>query len=351
MPDLSEYEPQCPLPTRSQDTILLAHGGGGRLMHMLLHRVFYERFDNPHLRREHDGAVLPRPAGRLAMTTDSYVVRPLFFPGGDIGRLAVYGTINDLAMCGARPLYLSAGFILEEGLPMATLERVATSMAQAAETTGVTLVTGDTKVVDKGKGDGMYINTSGIGVVPDRVTVGPGFVRPGHKLVLSGDLGNHGIAVLSVREGLGFEGAIESDAAPLHEVVADLIDHGVAPSCLRDLTRGGLASALNEIALAANVSVTLEECQIAVRESVRGACELLGLDPLYVANEGRFVVMVPPEQAEATVNILRSHEVSAEARIVGEVTAQDAAPVLLRTVFGTTRILDLLSGEQMPRIC
>ncbi len=346
-----EVQLECAVPTSGTDRVLLAHGGGGRLMQGLIHRVFHERFDNPHLRREHDGAVLPRPAGRLAMTTDSYVVRPLFFPGGDIGRLAVYGTVNDLAMCGARPLYLSVGFILEEGLPMDTLKRVAASMARAAETTGVMLVTGDTKVVDKGKGDGMYINTTGIGVVPDGVSVNPQSVRPGHKLVLSGDLGNHGIAVLSVREGLAFDGGIESDAAPLHGVVADLLDHGITPSCLRDLTRGGLASALNEIASKANVSVVLDEFEIPVSESVRGACELLGLDPLYVANEGRFVAMVPAHQADATVGVLRSHAVSAEARVVGEVTAEYAAPVLLRTTFGTTRILDLLSGEQMPRIC
>ncbi len=345
------FQMQCPAPSAKQDTILLAHGGGGRLMQALIHRVFYEQFDNPHLRREHDGAVLPRPAGRLAMTTDSYVVRPLVFPGGDIGRLAVYGTINDLAMCGARPLYLSAGFILEEGLPMETLERVAASMARAAETSGVMLVTGDTKVVDQGKGDGLYINTTGIGVVPDEVTVGPQAVRPGHKVVLSGDLGNHGIAVMSVREGLAFDGGIESDAAPLHEVVADLIAQGIALSCLRDLTRGGLASALNEIARTANVTMVLHESEVPVREPVRGACEILGLDPLYVANEGRFVAVVPPEHADVTVEILRSHAVSAEARVVGEVTAEDTAPVLLRTTFGTTRILDLLSGEQMPRIC
>lgn len=346
-----EFQLECPTPPSGADRILLAHGGGGRLMRRLIQRVFYERFDNPHLRQEHDGAVLPWTGGRLAMTTDSYVVRPLFFPGGDIGRLAVYGTINDLAMCGARPLHLSVGFILEEGLPMETLERVAASMAEAAETTGVTLVTGDTKVVDKGKGDGMYINTTGIGVVPEGVTVGPQSVRPGHKLVLSGDVGSHGVAVLSVREGLAFKGEIESDAAPLHEVVADLIDHGIPPPCLRDLTRGGLASALNEIACKANVSMALHESEIPVRECVRGACELLGLDPLYVANEGRFVAVVPPDRAEATVEILRAHAVSSEARVVGEVTAQDAAPVLLRTTFGTTRILDLLSGEQMPRIC
>lgn len=346
-----EFRLECPAPTSGTDRVLLAHGGGGRLMQALIHRVFYERFDNPYLRCEHDGAVLPRPAGRLAMTTDSYVVRPLFFPGGDIGRLAVYGTVNDLAMCGARPMHLSAGFILEEGLPMETLERVVASMAEAARTAAVTLVTGDTKVVDKGTGDGLYINTTGIGVVPDGVTVGPQSVRPGDRVVLSGDLGNHGVAVLSVRDGLAFQGDIESDAAPLHEVVADLLDHGIAPSCLRDLTRGGLASALNEIAARADLSVRLDEGAIPVRDSVRGACELLGLDPLYVANEGRFVAMVPPDRADATVEILRSHAVSAEARVVGEVTRQDLAPVVLRTTFGTTRILDLLSGEQMPRIC
>lgn len=351
MSEEHDYQPRCPLPAASGDRIVLAHGGGGRMTRDLIRKVMYGSFGNPLLRDAHDGAVLPLPGARLAFTTDSYVVRPLFFPGGDIGRLAVYGTVNDLAMCGAKPRYLSVGFILEEGLPLETLERIVHSMAEAARATEVSLVTGDTKVVDRGKGDGVYVNTSGVGVIPDGVAVGPRRVRPGDRVILSGSLGAHGIAVLSVREGVQFGGGIESDLAPLHGAVARLLGRTRTVTCLRDLTRGGLASALNEIAEAAELSISVDEAETPVREGVRGACELLGLDPFYVANEGRFVAFVPPEQADAAVAALRTHPVSAEARVIGEVTPRRAAPVLLRTAFGTSRVLDLLSGEQMPRIC
>jgi hydrogenase expression/formation protein HypE len=275
----------------------------------------------------------------------------LFFPGGDIGSLAVHGTINDLAMCGAVPLYLSAGFILEEGLPMETLQRIVDSMAQAARDSGVSIVTGDTKVVDKGKGDGVFINTAGIGVVPSGVTIGPQRVVPGDAILVSGDLGSHGVAVLSVRESMSFTGDIASDSAPLHRVVADLIADGIEIHCLRDLTRGGLASALNEIASAAGVKLSIDERAIPVHSEVQGACEVLGLDPLYVANEGRFVAFVPKAQADRAVAIMRSHAVATEAVRVGEVNGHESPIVVLKTVLGTHRILDLLSGEQLPRIC
>jgi len=340
----------CSVPVRSA-TVQLAHGGGGRLMQELIRDVFVRAFDNPMLAQLHDGAVFPVEQGALAFTTDSYVVSPLFFPGGDIGSLAVHGTINDLAMCGAMPLYLSAGFILEEGLSMETLRNVVDSMAKAAKEAGVRVVTGDTKVVDRGKSDGIFINTAGVGVMPPGIRIGPQEVKAGDAILLSGDLGSHGLAVMSVREGLRFTSEIESDAAPLHRVVRDLLESGVPVHCLRDLTRGGLASALNELAVGANAGMTIEEPLIPVRESVRGACELLGLDPLYVANEGRFIAFVPESHVDEALAAMRRHKVAHQAVRIGTVT-EDCPPIVgLRTVLGTHRILDLLSGEQLPRIC
>lgn len=345
------FEPACPVPASKMKTVQLAHGGGGRLMQELIQEVFVRAFDNAMLAPLHDGATWPVEKGTLAFTTDSYVVRPLFFPGGDIGSLAVHGTINDLAMCGAKPLYLSAGFILEEGLSLDVLRQVVNSMAKAAQEAGVSIVTGDTKVVDRGKGDGIFINTTGVGLVPSGVRVMPTLIRPGDAILVSGDLGSHGVAVLSVREGLTFAGDVTSDSAPLHDVVGDLIGSGIDIHCLRDLTRGGLASALNELAVAAKVGMAIEEPAVPVLEPVRGACELLGLDPLYVANEGRFVAMVPEAQAEAALSVMRRHSVSGRAVRIGRVTERHSPPVVLRTVLGTHRILDLLSGEQLPRIC
>jgi hydrogenase expression/formation protein HypE len=341
---------QCPLPV-SGDRVLLGHGGGGRLMQDLIREIFLRSFDNALLRQLHDGATFPVKAGTLAFTTDSYVVSPLIFPGGDIGSLAVHGTINDLAMCGATPLYLSAGFILEEGFSMETLRKVVESMAKAAEAAGVQVVTGDTKVVDRGKGDGIFINTAGIGVVPAGIRIGSQEVQPGDHILLSGDLGSHGLAVMSVREGLRFTGDIQSDSTPLHRAVADLMDSEADVHCLRDLTRGGLASALNELAAGANVGMTIEERLIPVRESVRGACELLGLDPLYVANEGRFVAFVPETHVEAALAAMRRHTAARQAIRIGTVTEENPPLVILQTVLGTHRILDMLSGEQLPRIC
>ena len=349
--DNKPFEPACPLPISAKKPVQLAHGGGGRLMQELIQDVFVRAFHNPMLAPLHDGATWPVEKGTLAFTTDSYVVHPLFFPGGDIGSLAVNGTINDLAMCGAKPLYLSAGFILEEGLSMEVLQRVVNSMAEAARVAGVPIVTGDTKVVDRGKGDGIFINTAGVGLVPDGVRVLPTLIQPGDAILVSGDLGSHGVAVLSVREGLTFEGDIKSDSAPLHRIVDDLIESGIEIHCLRDLTRGGLASVLNELAVAAKVGMMVDEPVIPVSEPVRGACELLGLDPLYVANEGRFVALVPAPQAEAALAVMRRHKAASLAAHIGVVTDRDPPMVILQTVIGTHRVLDLLSGEQLPRIC
>ncbi len=346
-----EFTLQCPIPISDYPHILLAHGGGGRLMRQLIEKLFIPAFANPVLNARHDGALLQLGGVRLAFTTDSFVVHPLFFPGGDIGSLAVYGTVNDLAMCGARPLYLSAGFILEEGLSMETLWRIVQSMRRAAEVAGVQLVTGDTKVVDRGKGDGVFINTSGIGVIEHDVSIAPGNVRPGDVVLINGDIGRHGIAIMAVREGLAFETTIESDSAPLSDLVLRLLDAGVEVHCLRDLTRGGLASAVIEIAGAAQVHVQLDEGAIPVREEVQGACEILGLDPLYVANEGRFVAFVAPSDAERALAILRAHPLGAEASIIGQVAERPAGTVTIRSRIGASRIVDMLSGEQLPRIC
>ncbi len=344
------HGPSCPLPILEYPQILLAHGGGGKLMHQLI-EIFGAAFTNKYLDERHDGARFTLNGKTLAFTTDSYVVRPLFFPGGDIGKLAIYGTVNDLAMCGARPLYLSAGFILEEGLPMETLWRVVQSMREAAQTAQVQIVTGDTKVVDKGKGDGVFINTAGIGIVEHDLAITPKSVRPGDCVLLNGDVGRHGIAIMAVREGLAFESEIESDCAPLADVVMQLIRERIEMHCLRDLTRGGLASALNEIAQAARVHISIDESAVPVREDVQGACEILGLDPLYVANEGRFIAFVAPSDAERALEIVQAHSPEKNAALIGHVSEEPAGLVTLKSRIGAQRILDMLSGEQLPRIC
>jgi len=320
-------------------------------MHQLLEKVFLPAFGNDSQNGRHDSAVLSMTDKRIAFTTDSYVVRPIVFPGGDIGSLAVHGTVNDLAMSGARPLYLSAGFILEEGLPMETLWQVVCSMRDAARRCGVQIVTGDTKVVDKGKGDGLFINTAGIGVLEHSLLIAPESVRPGDAVLVSGDLGRHGMAIMSVREGLEFQGTIESDSAPLAALIMELIATGVEIRCLRDLTRGGLASALNEIAEAARVRIVVEERCIPVREDVHAACEVLGLDPLHVACEGRFVAFVSASDAERALHIMRAHESGSGAAIVGTVQGESPSLVILKSALGVSRILDMPSGEQLPRIC
>src|SRR5664279_907699 len=341
-----EFTVSCPVPITATPTVQMAHGSGGTIMHRLLDSVFLPAFANAALMAQHDSSALTINGTRLAFTTDSFVVRPLFFPGGDIGTLAINGTVNDLAMSGARPLYLSAGFILEEGLPLETLQRVVDSMQCAAEAAGVLIVTGDTKVVDKGKGDGLYINTAGIGVIEHNLTINPQSVHPGDAIILSGDVGRHGMAVMAVREGLEFESQIESDCAPLAAPVLSLLEAGIRVHCLRDLTRGGLASALVEIAQAAGLHIHIDEDAVPVCEDVRGACEILGLDPLYVANEGRFIAFVSTQAATETLAILGD-----QARQIGVVSQSDDCLVTLKSTIGATRILDMLSGEQLPRIC
>jgi len=341
---------ECPVPFAEFGFVLMAHGGGGRLMHDLLSRMIVPGFRNVELERGHDGAVLDAPAGRIAFTTDSYVVRPLFFPGGDIGKLAVCGTVNDLAMCGARPLALSAGFILEEGFALESLRVVLGSMQRAAEEAGVSIVTGDTKVVDRGKGDGIFINTAGMGEVMTERLIGPAAVRAGDAIVVSGDLGRHGVAVLSAREGIAFETELESDCGLLLAPVMGLLEAGVEVHCLRDLTRGGLASALVEIAQGSGLRLEVEEERIGVCDEVRGACEMLGLDAMYLANEGRFVAFVPGDEAERACAVLRGFGVSAGACVVGRVT-EGSPLVTMKTGYGTSRLVEMFSGEQLPRIC
>lgn len=356
--------PVCPIPLSDYPTVQLAHGGGGRLSQKLIEGMFVPAFDNPALAALGDGALLPFAelaagvgasdlnGGRLAISTDSFVVRPLFFPGGDIGSLAVHGTVNDVSMCGARPLAITAGFILEEGFSMEELWRVVSSMRQAAADAGVSVVTGDTKVVDRGKGDGVYINTTGVGVVPAGVEVGPARARPGDVVVINGPIAEHGIAIMSVREGLEFETAVESDSAALHRLVGDLLDGlGPAVHVLRDPTRGGLASALNEIAGQAGVGVRLDERSLPLAEQVRGACEILGFDPLYVANEGKCLAIVERDRAEEAVAIMERHPEGRGATVIGEVVEEHPGTVVLRSGIGGERVVDMLSGEQLPRIC
>lgn len=349
----------CPTPLKPIERIVLGHGSGGRLSAELLRDVILPLFSNPILDRLDDQAILEIGGARVAFSTDSFVVKPLFFAGGDIGSLAVHGTVNDLAMGGAKPLFLSAGFILEEGFPSADLKRIVASMARAAAEAGVAIVTGDTKVVEKGKGDGLFINTTGIGIVPEGVRLSANQARPGDRVILSGTIGDHGIAILAQREGLEFETEIVSDSAALHELVEAML--GASPDvrdairCLRDPTRGGLSSTLNEIAGQSQVSIQIEETAIPIREQVRGACELLGLDPLYVANEGKLVAIVAPEAAEAILAAMRGHRLGTDATVIGTVGASNgksrAGTVTMKSAFGSTRIVDLLAGDQLPRIC
>jgi hydrogenase expression/formation protein HypE len=351
MNDNPEFQPACPTPIGQYERIVMAHGGGGRLMQQLLEKLVQPAFANPYLAARHDSAVFEQGGQRYAFTTDSYVVKPLFFPGGDIGKLSVCGTLNDLAMAGARPLFLSAGLIIEEGFPVADLQRVLDSMAETARAAGVFIVTGDTKVVDRGKGDGIYINTAGLGLIDHGAAIAPASVRPGDAVLLNGDIGRHGIAIMAQREGLAFETTIESDCADLSGLVRTLLEAGLEIHCLRDLTRGGLASALIEIAQAAGVSLEIRETAVPVREDVQGACEILGFDPFYVANEGRCVAFLPEDQAERALAILRGHPLGGNAAIIGRVAGPSGGAVHLRTALGVNRVLDLLSGEQLPRIC
>jgi hydrogenase expression/formation protein HypE len=347
----------CPMPKSRYDHILLGHGSGGQLTADLIQRLFVPGFGNDVLAALEDQATLSLSSGngvklpRLAFTTDSFVVRPLFFPGGDIGRLAVHGTVNDLAVGGARPLFLSAAFILEEGLPLADLQRIVASMRQACAEAHVSLVTGDTKVVDKGKGDGVFITTSGIGLVPEDRSLSIHAARPGDRILVSGTLGDHGIAIMSVREGLEFETVLESDSAPLTGLAQAILEVCPGTRCMRDPTRGGLSSALNELAAASRVGVELDEAAIPLRPEVRGACEMLGLDPLYVANEGKLIAVVPPENAGRVLEAMRAHPLGRNAALIGTVVAGHPGMVILRSRVGGERVVTLLTGEQLPRIC
>jgi hydrogenase expression/formation protein HypE len=320
-------------------------------MRNLIEKVFLRYLSNPVLETLHDGAMMDFPQGRIAFTTDSYVIHPLFFPGGDIGKLSVCGTVNDLAMCGAEPLYLSLGLIIEEGFPVEQLEKIVASIHSTAESAGVKIVTGDTKVVDKGKGDGIYINTAGIGVLPEGIEILPSRIKEGDAIILSGDIGRHGIAIMSAREGLSFETTIESDCASLAGLVKELIDAGVEIHCMRDLTRGGLGSALVEIAESSHKDIKIIEDKIPVNPQVQGACEILGLEPLFVANEGRFICILPESEAKTALNIFHSHPLGENAKIIGEVSGVGEGIVSLKTILGVGRLIDMPSGEQLPRIC
>lgn len=340
----------CPVPGSNYDKIVLAHGGGGKLTNNLIEKVLLKELDNPWLRQMHDGATLD-VGNKIAFTTDSFVVKPIFFPGGNIGELAIYGTVNDLVCCGATPRFISLGLILEEGLDMNQFQEIVHSIGDAARRAGVYVVTGDTKVVEKGKGDQIFINTTGIGEVLPDLTIHHSQIKVGDKIIINGSIAEHGIAIISSREGLKFETTIKSDCAPLNGLLNDIYKTTKNIHLMRDPTRGGLASSLNEIAKAANVGITLWETEIPILEEVKGACEMLGFDPLYVANEGKILYFVSSEDAEIVLKTLRKNPLGANAAIIGEVTANDAPLVKLRTVIGSHRIVDMISGEQLPRIC
>lgn len=333
----------------TDDRIILAHGSGGRLSHQLVHDVFQAAFDNSWLNQMGDAAVLPGEPGRLAMTTDSFVVSPLFFRGGDIGKLAVCGTVNDLAVSGAEPRYLTAGFIIEEGFLLDELVRIARSMAETAGQAGVSLVAGDTKVVERGAVDKLYINTTGVGFVPDEREINPVQIKPGDKIIVSGMLGDHGIAIMSEREGLSFNSPVSSDCAPLNGFIQSFIMPGV--KCMRDPTRGGLATTLNELAVQAGVTMIVEEERIPIQPAVSGACGMLGLDPLYLANEGKVIVLAAPEVEMQVLEKMQKHPLGVRARTIGSVVTGNPGLVLLETVLGSKRILAMLEGEHLPRIC
>ena len=349
-PDFSSWS--CPLPLEGYPTIVMGHGGGGKLGNELVEHLFLPAFRNPALENLGDAAVLELGSGRLAMSTDSFVVQPLFFPGGSIGELAVNGTVNDLAVSGAEPKFLSASFILEEGFPLAQLAAIVKAMAEAAATAGVKIVTGDTKVVERGHGDGCYINTAGVGLLRSGLSVGPHRARPGDVILVSGTLGDHGMAIMSVREGLEFESQIRSDCAALNGMIAAVLEAaGPAVHAMRDPTRGGLASTLNEIATSSGVGVSIDESALPVRPEVHSACELLGLDPVYVANEGKAVFFVAPEAADGVLEVLRAHPLGRDAARIGKATAEHPRMLVARTQMGANRVIPLQIGEQLPRIC
>jgi hydrogenase expression/formation protein HypE len=341
----------CPIPITDHKEIVLGHGSGGKLSQRLIQKLILPQFQNEFLEPLHDGAIFSLNGTRVAFSTDSYVVNPIFFPGGDIGKLAIHGTVNDLAMCGARPLYLSAGLILEEGFAMEDLWRVVLSMQSAAKHAGVALVTGDTKVVDRGKGDKIFINTSGLGIIEPGIDINPKRAKAGDRLIINGPMAVHGMAIMSVREGLEFETPIASDTAALHELTAAMFAASKNIHVLRDPTRGGIASALNEISAAAGVGILIREDRIPISEEVKGACEILGLDPLYVANEGKLLAFVPAEESDRVLAAMRGHPLGKDAAIIGEVVDDYPGMVMMKTRIGGTRVVDMLAGEQLPRIC
>ncbi|MBM4176177.1 MAG: hydrogenase expression/formation protein HypE [Ignavibacteria bacterium] len=346
-----DFNLSCPIPKSEYDKVLLAHGGGGTLSHHLLQKIFFSQFNNELLDVQHDGAMFTIGGNRFAFTTDSYVVNPIFFPGGNIGDLAVNGTVNDLSVCGAKPLFISAGFIIEEGFEIEQLWRVVLSMNEAAKRAGVKIVTGDTKVVDKGKGDKVFISTSGVGLIENGIDIFPKNCRVGDVILLNGKIADHGIAIMSARQGLEFETEVVSDSAPMNGLVDSILKVTKNVHVMRDPTRGGIASALNEIASAANVGIEIYEDKIPLSEQVKGACEILGFDPLYIANEGKVLIFVPESESKKVLEIMRQHEYGRESQIIGRVTQENPKTVLMKTLIGSKRIVDMISGEQLPRIC
>ena len=346
-----DFNLSCPIPIKEYPIITMAHGSGGVLSHNLIGKMFMAAFGNEILAEAHDGAIFGVPEGRLAYTTDSFVVNPVFFPGGNIGDLAVNGTINDLVCCGAKPLYLSAGFILEEGLPMVDLWKIVVSMKEAADRGGVKIVTGDTKVVDRGKGDKIFINTSGVGTVPEGINISPRNSSPGDMIILSGRIGDHGVAIMSARSGLEFETKIISDTVALNGLADKIFHTTLNIHVLRDPTRGGVATTLNELCQSAGVGMVIDEEKIPVSGEVRGACEILGLDPLYIANEGKLIIILPETEADRVLKAMKQHPAGAEASIIGRVTSGHPGIVRMTTSIGSSRIVDMLTGDQLPRIC
>ena len=341
----------CPIPKSDYDRVLLAHGGGGTLSHQLINKMFFPHFDSDLLNEQHDSAIFNIEKGKLAFTTDSYVVQPIFFPGGDIGKLAVYGTVNDLTAAGAQAKFISVGFIIEEGFLMEELWQVVQSIRRAADNAGVIIATGDTKVVDKGKGDKIFINTSGIGIINERINISPKNCKAGDKIILSGRIADHGITIMAAREGLEFDTTINSDTAPLNGLFETIEQYGEKIHMMRDPTRGGIASTLNEIAETAKVGMLIEEEKIPLNGEVDAACEILGLDPLYIANEGKMILIVSKDSADEILLTIRSHELGKDAEIIGTITEKDLGMVIMQTTIGSKRVVDMISGEQLPRIC
>jgi len=348
---ISTFNLNCPMPISNYDKVLLAHGGGGTLSHQLITKMFYSQFENEFLNQQHDSAVLNFDNQKIAFTTDSYVVHPIFFPGGNIGDLAVNGTVNDLAVSGAKPMFISCSFIIEEGLDMNELWQIVQSMKIAADKAGVKIVTGDTKLVDRGKGDKIFINTSGIGLIYDGANINPRNCKPGDVIVINGKIAEHGVTIMSAREGLEFETTIKSDTAALNTLVENILSVSKNVHIMRDPTRGGIASTLNEIASLANVGIQIEQNKIPISEEVRGACEILGLDPLYIANEGKIIVIASAEDGEKILAKMKEHPLGKESVIIGQVRNDEPGIVVMKTLIGSSRIVDMISGEQLPRIC